>query len=241
MMDQPRRGVASHQSPAERLDGKVALQAVTRGPADDPSREEVEHDGEVEPALRRPDVGDIGPPLLVRAVRREVLRHEIGRLRGSESDPGDRFPERRPGMFTVGRAFEAPLLPRDQPVLAHQPRRAMPHDLMALVDELAVHARAAIGAVRQGEGGADMREIDHVLLLAATGRTVLPREEAALADTQGTAHPTDREAGLLRRDEARRVIDLSLSRRRRRHCRSDQWRDNGDLFLRCRAPGRQRQ
>ena len=187
-MDQTRRGVASHKSTAQGFDGEVALQTITRGPADDATREEVQNDGEVEPALRRPDAGDVGPPLPVRAIRREVLRHEIGR--------------NGPGVLAVRRALEAPLLTRDQPVLAHQPRCAMPPDLMALVDEVAVHARAAIGAVRQREGRADMRQIDHVLLLAQASRPFLPGEEAALADPQGTAHPADRDAGLLRLDEA---------------------------------------
>lgn len=107
-----------------------------------------------------------------------------------------------PGMFAVRRPLEAPLLPRDQLVLAHQACRAMPPDLMALVDEVAVHARAAIGPVRQREGRPDMRQIDHVLLLTVADRPLLPSEEAALADTQNTAHPADREAGLLRFDEA---------------------------------------
>jgi hypothetical protein len=105
-------------------------------------------------------------------------------------------------MFAVRRALEPSLLPRDQLVLAHQACRAMPPDLMALIDEIAVHARAAIGAVRQREGRPDMRQIDHVLLLAQAGRTFLPREEAALADPEDAAHPADREAGLLRFDEA---------------------------------------
>ena len=78
----------------------------------------------------------------------------------------------------------------------------MPPDLMALIDEITVHARAAVGAVRQRECGADMREINHVLLLATTGRTVLPGEEAALTDPEDATHPADREAGLLRFDKA---------------------------------------
>lgn len=32
------------------------------------------------------------------------------------------------------------------------------------------------------------------------------------------------------------LIDLRLSRRRHRHCRSDQWHSKGDLLLGCRAP-----
>ena len=45
-----------------------------------------------------------------------------------------------PGVFAVRRAPATPFLPRDQPVLAHQACRAMPLDLMAPVDEIAVHA-----------------------------------------------------------------------------------------------------
>jgi hypothetical protein len=45
-------------------------------------------------------------------------------------------------MFAVRRPLEPALLPRDQLVLAHQPRRAMPPDLMSFILEIAVHARA---------------------------------------------------------------------------------------------------
>lgn len=80
-------------------------------------------------------------------------------------------------MLAVGRPLEAPLLPRDELVLSHQPRRAMPPNRMAVIDEVAVHARAAIGAVRQREGRLDMRQMDHVLFLALAGRTVAPDED----------------------------------------------------------------
>lgn len=105
MMGQPRRGVTSHQGIAQGFHGKIALQAVTRGPTDDVPREEVKNDREVEPALCRPDVGNVRPPLPVLTIRREVLRHQVRGLRGSENDPGDRFPELRPGMFAVCRAL----------------------------------------------------------------------------------------------------------------------------------------
>ena len=100
MMDQSRRRVASHESTAQGFYCEVALQTITRGPADDATREEVQNDGEVEPALCRPDVGDVRPPLPVRAIRREVLRQEV------RCD--------RPGVLAVRRALEAPLLPRDR-------------------------------------------------------------------------------------------------------------------------------
>ena len=175
MVDQTGRRVASHESTAQGFYREITLQVITRGPADDAPGEEIQHDREVKPALRCPDVGDVCSPLPVRAVRREVLRDQVGR---------DRL-----GMFAVRRALEAPLLPRDQLVLSHKPRRAMSPDLMALIDEISVHAGTAVGAVRQGEGRADMRQIDHVLLLTTTSRPFLPSKEPALADLRLNTRP----------------------------------------------------
>ena len=135
MVNQSRRRVASHQSASQGFYRGITLQAITRGPTHDAPGEEIQHDREVKPAFCRPDVGDVCPPLLVRAVRREVLRHEVGR-------DGT-------GMFAVRRALEAP-------------RRTAgsngSHALAAPCDEARSHgphrrncrsqARAAIGAVR---------------------------------------------------------------------------------------------
>ena len=59
-------------------------------------------------------------------------------------------------MFAVCRPLESPFLPRDKLVLAHQAFHAVPPDLVSLIQEVAVHAENAIGAVRQGEGRPDM-------------------------------------------------------------------------------------
>lgn len=98
-MNQPRRRVAVHNGAPQSLDSEAALQPITRCPANDPPRVEVEHDREVEPALRRPDVGDIGAPLAIPLLGFEVLSEQVGGLRGSGNDPGDRLPELRPGVF----------------------------------------------------------------------------------------------------------------------------------------------
>lgn len=71
----------------------------------------------------------------------------------------------------------------------------MSSDLMAVIDELAVHAGAAIGALRQSDGRLDMRQIADVLLLVTTGRPFISGEEAALADAEHATHMADREAG----------------------------------------------
>jgi hypothetical protein len=133
------------------------------------------------PAHRGQDAAFAGQGL---TVHKAVLRPAVGMVNQSRSGASSQF------------------LPRDQTVPTHQPRRALPPGLMAPVDEIAVHPGTAISAVRQREGGSDMRKTDHVLLLAATGRAVLPSEKAALADVKRSTHPADREAGLLGPDEA---------------------------------------
>jgi hypothetical protein len=90
-------------------------------------------------------------------------------------------------MLAVGRPFEPPLLPAAQAVLAHQPRRATSPDGEAIILQLARHARTTIGAVRQCERRADMRQHHHVVTLAPAGRAILPGKIAALADVEHAA------------------------------------------------------
>ena len=53
-------------------------------PADDPAREQINHGGDVQPAFRRPHIGEVGDPFAVRLIGRElpverVRRHGCGR------------------------------------------------------------------------------------------------------------------------------------------------------------------
>jgi hypothetical protein len=195
-------GMSRSWNTAQGCDCRIALQAVAHGPADvrpwchdwvsahgkgREKRSERQRGGANPLPPRfgrcRSPISLRGPAVPVRAVRREILRH------GVRHD--------RPSVLAVHRALEAPPLPRDHLVLPHQSRRAMPPDPVALIHQVAEHARTAIGAFRQGESCADMCQMDHVLLVTTTGRTALPGEEAALADARNTAHPADREAGLL--------------------------------------------
>jgi hypothetical protein len=59
--------------------------------------------------------------------------------------------------------------------------------MQAIVAQVLRHARAAVGAVRQGEGRLDMRQQHHVLVLTAAGRTAFLSEVAALADNKDAA------------------------------------------------------
>jgi hypothetical protein len=78
-VNQSRSGVSSHKCAAQGFDREVALQAITCGPSNDATGEEVQNDGEGELALCRPDVADVCSPFPVGSVRCEVLRHQLGR------------------------------------------------------------------------------------------------------------------------------------------------------------------
>lgn len=80
----------------QRIEGQILLQPIARRPADNALGIKVEHDRQIEPALGRPDVTDVGAPLLIGAVAIEVLVKEIG---------GDRT-----AMTAVGRLLVATFL-----------------------------------------------------------------------------------------------------------------------------------
>lgn len=215
VMNQAGRRVAVRHGAPQSLDGEVALQPVICCPADDAPRVEVEHDCKVEPALCRPDVGDVSTPFSVRLFGLEVL--------------GDQVWRNWPGALAIRGSLEPPFLPCHEAVLAHQPCRAVTPDLMAFIDPVAMHPQTAIGAVRQGEHRANVGEIDHILSLSLSlslslaGRAVAPGEKSALADAQGPAYPVNGEACLLRLDEGEAHRLASFAKK-------------AAAFLRCRAP-----
>lgn len=64
--------VARHQRHVQRLDRQPRLQMIVERPADDFSRERVEHYGEIDEGLAEPDIGDVGDPYLIEARRLEA-------------------------------------------------------------------------------------------------------------------------------------------------------------------------
>src|SRR3954452_10234775 len=106
-MDQPGCRTAHGQSFAQSSESQVAMQPVAGYPANDPACEQVDDDGEIQPAFAGPHVGDVGTPLLVGPCCREVLIKQVRRD--------------RPGVMAVCGPLEPPLLPSPQAVVAHQP------------------------------------------------------------------------------------------------------------------------
>ena len=77
MVDQTGARLAQPDSTVKRPERQVAGYASTRGPADDAPGVEVEHDGQVQPALCRPDIADVGSPFLVGCLGGEVLVEKV--------------------------------------------------------------------------------------------------------------------------------------------------------------------
>ena len=60
-------------------DRQVLLHPIADRPPDHPARMQVEDDGQIDPALPRPDPGDVTSPFLVGLARRKVLIQEVRR------------------------------------------------------------------------------------------------------------------------------------------------------------------
>jgi hypothetical protein len=86
--------------------------AIGGGPADDTPREDVDEDGQEEPALTSADLCDVGDPETIGSVGSEVSEHEVGG-RGEIAAAG-------------GDEAKAPCGPSTQAFQAHQPRHAVP-------------------------------------------------------------------------------------------------------------------
>ena len=59
MVGEPRRGTLARDGHVERSERELVAEVVGHGPADDAAGEQVEHHGQVQPALSSPDVGQI--------------------------------------------------------------------------------------------------------------------------------------------------------------------------------------
>ena len=138
-------------------------------------------------------------------------------------------------MFAARHALDAPLLPRDRLVLSHQQRRAEPPDLMAFINGIAAHAQAATGPVQQGKTVRIWaRWTMSCCWRRQAGRSCQAKKPLWL--TPRTRHIRLIGKSAFPASMKANFTDLPPSRRRRRHCRSDQWRNNDGLFSGCRAP-----
>ena len=125
------------------------------GPPHDPAREQIHDDGQVEPALPRADVGDVGDPGGVWPRGGELSLQEIrDQHRGLADGPASR-------PIAMQRAKIG---------LAHQPRDAMLAAGLARFTQIEEHARSAVDAMARDERCANQAKQSGILLGAVRDR-----------------------------------------------------------------------
>jgi hypothetical protein len=106
------------------------------GPTHDGAREEIEDDGQVQPALLGPEIGDVGDPRRVGRGDGEVPGQYVG---------GD-------GQLVIGGGRGSKPAPAagTEPMLTHQPRHPLAAHPVPATPELGGHPRAAIALAALG-------------------------------------------------------------------------------------------
>src|SRR5207249_2638938 len=187
MMHEPGVGLAVGQGHRQRLDGELPRDPVAQCPANNAAREQVQDDHEVQPALARPEVRDVGHPGRVRCRDRELPIENVGR--------------HREVMLRVRRALEAALLPRAQALLPHEARHAMAPNVVALCLEFPIDPGTPVAPATGRMGGDDVHGELLILASPRRHRTSSCRIEPGATDPEHRAEQVDRERGLLSRDE----------------------------------------
>ena len=131
-MDEALARSAHADGHVERVEDELGAQVPGHRPTHDPAAEGIEHDREVEEALPRREVGDVGDPERVRAGGVEHALDEVRRGRGASVL--HRRARRTSAMDTL------------QAVLAHEPGHALARATGAVVPQLGMDPRHAIGA-----------------------------------------------------------------------------------------------
>ena len=112
MVHQPGRGAPLTQRHMQGGLGQFLFHTPSHRPADHASSIQIQHHGQIQPALSSRDVGEIGHPFFIGPIRREITTQSIG---------GDGM-----SMPTLGRGPKtAPTPARRQAGLLHQARDAM--------------------------------------------------------------------------------------------------------------------
>ena len=143
-----------HQRHVQRIEHELRGECGGHRPADDPPAEGIEHDGEIEKARPRRNVGDVGDP--------QPIRRSAMKLRSTRSGAW------RPPSRTVVVTNLRRLTPARPACRINRATRLRP-TRMPLGGQLGMNARRTVGAVRGRVCGTDLgRSASHRLRRAAT-------------------------------------------------------------------------
>lgn len=168
-----------------------AIPVSLHGPAHGTPGKEIQHDCDIEPAFRSPDIGEIGQPLLVRPVRLEVPVEDI---------VGDD----RAFAIILGRP--TPLRSGSHGVLPHQALDPVQPAGQPVLEPVAPDPTGAIGAVAGLETLVDLHDELRVVARPGADRSPESGVEARPRDAQHVAHPADRPDMPMLRNESERHV-----------------------------------
>jgi hypothetical protein len=169
---------------------QFAMDGRPGGPPHDLAREQVEDHGEVEPALPRPDVRNVGRPCDVGSGDRELSREQIGDQHGWLAN------QPTPSTVAVQRAH---------PTHSHWPRHALLAARLARFPQVEEHSRRAVHTLTRRVRCAD--EAKELIVLDRPGR-LRPLEPIVIA---AGSNPEDA-ARHLRRELLTMVLDEGILR-----------------------------
>jgi len=127
-MEQRVRLAAPPDRHHQRVHDQGCIAIRLHGPADDAPGEQVQHDGDIEPAFRGPDIREIGQPLAVRPLRLEVPVEDV---------VGDHRP------VAVVLRLSAPFRPGFEGVQPHQPLDPVEPASQSILEDVAPDAGRA--------------------------------------------------------------------------------------------------
>jgi hypothetical protein len=176
----------------QRIGHELRGHAVLHRPANDATRVQVQHRSGIQPALGRPDVGEVGHPLLVGRIGLELtVQHVVG-------DGA--------ALASVLRQASTPW-PRAQGLFSHEPFNAMQSASLTQCKHVMPHAPGAIGAVAAHKALAHLAAEHLVDQTALAPGPAEPRVEATSRDTERLAHHCQRPRPSVFRHEAELHID----------------------------------
>jgi hypothetical protein len=76
MVDQTGLRLPHGEGFAECFESQLPMQAIADGPPDDAAGKQVDDDCQIQPSFAGPDIADIGAPLRIGALGREVLAEQ---------------------------------------------------------------------------------------------------------------------------------------------------------------------
>src|SRR6185437_13942389 len=161
-----------------RAQHQVAILEGIHRPADDLLAEEVEHHAQVQPAFAGANVGDVGHPIGVRLVRREVPFEVVTAVAGASAN-----------------TFVPPAPPLRHAVQfcgGHQPGHPVGAGTFALKGQSFVHPRHSDHAVALGMDLANALQQTCIVACTRTRRAPRPRVITAARHLQTPAHQPER-------------------------------------------------